>query len=854
MTIFFLTLCLWFKAIETPHFIIYFKSQDSLNALRVARYLEFYKPGVDSVTGGNPKKAYIFIEDVGTVSNGYTDPISNSISLFNYTPETDFHFGATKSWWRMVSVHEYTHLSHLSNVRFPVNYLRVFVGKFFLPNLLYLPTYMHEGITVLQESSLDPYDGRLNEGFFDAYTMYLSSRRKIRPGVYINHLPPDYPYGELPYLIGSEFTEFIFNKFGKSKLNRYYTTIAHLPFTIPFIDVPGFIAFKKPLSTIYRDWKKYLRTELPYTPPQRDCIESGYEIKHLTYTEGKLYYVKNHLKRLSAQYIYSQSELIEFDLQNRKKEILYSGAITLGPKVKGSRVYFGIPEITKGKENISYYGLKYINTIVELLTPGKIKKIVSGRIRAFDFINDTLYFVEESPSGNNVLFKYWEGWREPIVKFDSTTIKEVFVSDTSIYIVTQEELKGYSILAISNTNKLDTLLSVPFAIGSLTCQRDTLYFAANYENKWQIFQLDLSNRKVKIFGEDILGYYPAPSSSILYYTSIKEDGEIIKYTLKNNISEEFYMDSLNPDIKVLEVPAPKFTYKGFNFKHLTEAFWHDLFYPELQIDTSLKVKIKGFSLIGHTPLNLSEYNSTIRLDSVQKSCLTLYYNGIPATSVALQISPTLKLWELGLARILKIKTTGYLRQWNGYFEAMPLIPYLSLGSLFETSIYPDIQQQISISLLMSPDFNINASISNYIPIQKHAIASIQLYGEYNLPSKEYLGESNFRLTLPLLKINWGNDAIIHFFYERNFLTLEGYLKYGTQDSVSTKAAILTLDHLFSLGSGSLKFNLRTGIMGNLNTKRIGIVIRIERASLKFSQGIFKKRQLIRELTTKENLL
>ncbi len=165
LLILFVTNYLFANALKSKNFIVYYR-EDSTNAVKICNYLEQNRDQILNITGGNPPKPYIFMEDMGTMSNGYSDPTSKTISIFNYTPEPDFHFGTMKSWWRTVSVHEYTHHAQLSNIDFPASLLRLLLGKIYLPNMLFLPRYMHEGIAVYNESNLEPDDGRLNERVF----------------------------------------------------------------------------------------------------------------------------------------------------------------------------------------------------------------------------------------------------------------------------------------------------------------------------------------------------------------------------------------------------------------------------------------------------------------------------------------------------------------------------------------------------------------------------------------------------------------------------------------------------------------------------------------------------------------
>ena len=190
------------------NFLIYYPSGYKEEALMVFNYLNYYKPHVDSLTGNNPKKTFVVIEDIGLASNGFADPTRYATHLFSNIPYPDFRFGTMRGWWREVSVHEYTHISHLTNVGGLISFLHRFFGRILIPNVM-APMAMIEGITVSTESSIVPYEGRLNEGYYDPYTTLLASKNALPSFSYLYHIPENYPSYSLPYIIGGEFTRFL---------------------------------------------------------------------------------------------------------------------------------------------------------------------------------------------------------------------------------------------------------------------------------------------------------------------------------------------------------------------------------------------------------------------------------------------------------------------------------------------------------------------------------------------------------------------------------------------------------------------------------------------------------------------
>jgi hypothetical protein len=855
LLILFVTNYLFANALKSKNFIVYYR-EDSTNAVKICNYLEQNRDQILNITGGNPPKPYIFIEDMGTMSNGYSDPTSKTISIFNYTPEPDFHFGTMKSWWRTVSVHEYTHHVQLSNIDFPASLLRLIFGKMYLPNMLFLPGYMHEGIAVYNESNFEPDDGRLNEGYFDAYLKILNARNKLRQGVYLNHDPVDYPQGEIVYLMGSEFTEFIAKKYGEQKLKEYYTTIGMMPFTVPLIDVPALLAFKKPLSSIWREWQRDLRFHKKYFLPLRFYVDRGYYIKYLRNFNGKIYYVKTNYKRLSWNDTYCESVLCVFDPKYVKIEKIYTGDISLPPVVSGTSIYFGISDVKKGNSNISFYGLQFTNAIVKIEGSGKPKYLLSGRIRAFDVSNDTIFYAIDETEGSS-LWKYKDGIKEKIAEFKDLKIQQVKREGEDFYFLAQKELEGNQIYRLSE-GRVEKVVSLPFQIGYFEKKGKEFIFPGNYNGKWSLFTFDTENQRLKIFDDPILAYYPALDSQTVYYVTVDVDGEYIKTASIKDFT----------DFEIIPKNAERSTQTEFvttlekttNLSYFKELLYPDLILPVINISSdypknlyNAKISIEGIQLQGHSPLNLVEYSAMVNLRELRRSTFIPYYNGIPATSISFSISGIRNNIGLGIGHILYVRNYGYWRQINLYGELFPWSARGSFSTVLLGKIYPDLYQTYSFGLQYeSKKLTTSYYHSTRLPIARTLLISGEFGVNYYHYSKKIEHVEDLKMTLPLVRINWGNDAIIHFFYERNFLTLE--LVNVSADSTSGRGVLLTLDHLMSILNGNFKVALRTGLLKKFGEPVPYLFITMEPASFNFSKGMFRKRWILRELTGGANLL
>ncbi len=143
----------WFdwQCIKTESFTIIYKPEYEKDAYRVLQNLEYYYPYVVELTGNRTKNIPVVIEDIGITSNGFANPLFHNIHIFIYPPGAGDYLEGVEDWFRLVSVHEYTHLGHMTMVTGTPKILTTIFGTPFQSNM-YSPGWIIEGITVYSES------------------------------------------------------------------------------------------------------------------------------------------------------------------------------------------------------------------------------------------------------------------------------------------------------------------------------------------------------------------------------------------------------------------------------------------------------------------------------------------------------------------------------------------------------------------------------------------------------------------------------------------------------------------------------------------------------------------------------
>ena len=156
-----------FKTISTSRFDIHFHQGEDGIARRLASFVDGAASEVDRAIGAAVGRVQIILVDQHDLSNGWATPLPyNTIEISAAAPAAESSVGNTDDWLRLVFIHEYTHIAHLSRAGGWIGGLRRGFGRLPLlfPNL-YQPLWGIEGIATWQESG-STGQGRVVAGDF----------------------------------------------------------------------------------------------------------------------------------------------------------------------------------------------------------------------------------------------------------------------------------------------------------------------------------------------------------------------------------------------------------------------------------------------------------------------------------------------------------------------------------------------------------------------------------------------------------------------------------------------------------------------------------------------------------------
>jgi hypothetical protein len=259
------------RTLETPRFRIHYHQGEEALAQDVAREAERAHALLSPRLGHAPRRTEIVLSDDQDDANGMATPIPyDTIRLYAVPPSSLSELHDYRNWLRQLVQHEYTHILHLDNIGgFPAAVNTIF-GKVWPPNGL-LPSFMLEGVAVLNESEGDPAAGRNGSALFDMEARALAldgpfPRLDEASNPYLR-----WPIGDVPYLLGGRFVGFLQARYGREAIAGFATEqgAATWPYAPSSAGRRWFGG--KDFATL---WEEYAQAERAYAEGRRAFIRA----------------------------------------------------------------------------------------------------------------------------------------------------------------------------------------------------------------------------------------------------------------------------------------------------------------------------------------------------------------------------------------------------------------------------------------------------------------------------------------------------------------------------------------------------------------------------------------------------
>ena len=650
---------LW-KTLKSASFTLFYPAGREREALRALGELEGRKAFAEALVGRSGGcRLSVVLEDAGTESNGYADPVFRRLHLYLYPP-SDPGLGFAPSWWELVGVHEYVHWLQLTAASGLPGALAWAFGDAWAPGV-FTPAWLVEGVAVYAESAGSPYQGRLNAGFFDAYLQarLLAGRPPSLPEALF--VPPAFPGGETPYLYGGEFVEYLALTYGQEAVTRFLrgsaaTALSYLTPLLPLagLDRTARRVFGKRIPELWREWlaagaaeassRNQVSAEVAASEP---AWWMGAPIPH----EGQVFFLRS-LPTPSAPFRQSwRHELRVLGPAGERTLARFASPFSADLKLREGRLYLAVRELERGLANVEGLGFG-AGSVLYALDPvsGRRVRVLRAPLRAYEVLpgGDVVFTRDRTADhGSEVLL--WKsrsaaGEENPrLLVASDYLVREILAREGRVYVSARRHGENFGLYAVDpESYRLSPILPGPFSVGGLEFSGGRLRFAANYGGRFALYSCDPDGGGPVRLTEApyAVSPVPDPATGFLWYVGLNPEGYALYRLHPRPVPVEAPAGAPRaPEIVPAGAPARDggagFRAGGYGDNLLTLA--PRLLLPVLAADTAKGSYLAGATVLGRSALGDISYAVTGLVD---------LETGAPAAEASLSLITVPLSWNL----------------------------------------------------------------------------------------------------------------------------------------------------------------------------------------------------------------
>lgn len=555
------------QVVKTDHFTVFYPPELERSAFAALQTLEHFRPFVEALVGNEDYHLPVVIEDTGS-ANGFTNPVFRRVNLWATPSAPRSTLASAPNWWSTVAPHEYIHHLSLSRVGGEVRQFRTVLGSLALPNL-YAPGWVIEGITVFGESQLSPYQGRLNDGYFDAYLGACVQEDRLPSIAEATHQTLRFPSGD-HYLYGGEFFNYLALTYGPEKFAAFFAAngsslASLLSFAVPAfgLDQAAKQVYGRPFPKLWAEWQDHERKRFKdYRMDGERLTRHGWFVGNPVIQGRRLYYTRSYSLEAGSR-TYLPSELRERDLDSGRERIVLqtTAGFSLPLRVHGTKLYYGVEELGRGYANAAQAGYGTLAVLRELdLETGVDRAVLSGRLRAYEVLpgGAVLYARDRRDAFGSELRRYdpATGDDQPVAPLDCL-IEEMVTDGERLVASARRDWENAGLFLLSpSTGDLAPLIDTPAVEYGLSLNGERLFYTSNYGRVYTAYAYDLaSGRNYRL----TTGGYAAepaydPERDQLYFIGLTADGFDL-YCKPATLSAECPLTNLAST----PAPRPRFT-------------------------------------------------------------------------------------------------------------------------------------------------------------------------------------------------------------------------------------------------------------------------------------------------------
>ncbi len=269
----------WYT-IDTPHFHVHFSGGLEPEAQRTANLLEDAYGRLVPELGWAPHLTEVLLTDSTDSANGSSSALPyNEIRLYVTAPDDMSPLADYDDWLLELTTHELTHTVHIDNISGIPAVVNAVLGKTVAPNQAQ-PRWILEGLAVAMETE-HTSGGRLRSSQFDMYLRADVLDHRLARLDQISNPARRWPSGNLWYLYGAEFIEWIDHIYGHNTYAAVATDYGSniIPWGInrSIRRVTG-----RTYPELYRGWRKYLEKKYAaqVAAVRRRGLRQGTQLTH----------------------------------------------------------------------------------------------------------------------------------------------------------------------------------------------------------------------------------------------------------------------------------------------------------------------------------------------------------------------------------------------------------------------------------------------------------------------------------------------------------------------------------------------------------------------------------------------
>ncbi|UCF96484.1 MAG: hypothetical protein JSV89_15060 [Spirochaetaceae bacterium] len=545
------------KTLKTEAFTVFYPLGREREAREILEVLEYYRAYAGELVGAPPRRVAIVLEDIGTESNGLTDVANRRILLFRYPPSTG-ELGYHQNWWRLVGIHEYTHWGHLSGAEGLPAVLTALFGKNMAPGN-YTPGWLKEGVCVVAESGISPFEGRLNEGLFGSYATILAQTGSLPTIVQATYNMNVFPGGTGPYLFGGQFLEFLVHKYGRQPVSRFFvhygaSILSYLSPALPAVglDRSARKVFGESIRSLWLEWQlEVMKKGVSFKRPEGALTEHGWWLNSPVVWKGGVYYQHSFPVKPAPFSTTWHHQLLRLDPESGRQRIMMRSAAPFsGPmRIRFDKLYYGLLEIEGGYDNHFFdrFGFTTVLYSRDLGSgPGSARRLFKESFRTFEVLADGSILTardREDTFGSEIwLHDPERGTSSPLLATD-VLVSDMVADSRAFFVAARADWHNTQIFRIlipgwsgegrslSGVNpadiRLEKLHDTPYQESELCLAEGRLFYSATYGARRTLYEYEIDTGVVNRSVASDFARSPAwdEENRALYFVGLNARGE-----------------------------------------------------------------------------------------------------------------------------------------------------------------------------------------------------------------------------------------------------------------------------------------------------------------------------------------